>query len=70
MKYTLKELRARKNKTQEEVAEDLRVSTATYNNWENNPGIIKLSNAIKISNYFGVGIEEIKIWFFLSYYLN
>lgn len=32
--YTLKELRARKNETQEQTAMALGVSTQTYNAWE------------------------------------
>ena len=31
--FTLKELRARKNKTQEQVANDLGISVKTYNAW-------------------------------------
>lgn len=59
--FTLKELRARKNKTQVEVAKDLNVSPQTYNSWENNPGIIKLSNLIKLCNYFDIKIGQIKV---------
>ena len=32
--YSLKELRARKNMTQAEVAENIGISTQTYNAWE------------------------------------
>lgn len=59
MKYTLKELRARKNLTQVETAEAMGVSTTTYNFWENNTGSIKMSNAIKLAELFEVEIGDI-----------
>ena len=34
MQFTLKELRARKNETQEQVADAIGVSLQTYNSWE------------------------------------
>lgn len=58
---TLKELRARKNKTQAEVAKELKISTQTYNSWEKNPGKIKLSNLISLCNYFDINIGQIKV---------
>lgn len=61
MKFSLKELRARKNKTQKEVAEAVGISETTYREWEHRPGIIMLNNARKLAEYFGVGIEEIQI---------
>lgn len=59
--FSLKELRARKDKTQSEVAKDLNISPQTYNAWENNPGKIKLSNLIKICKYFDINISQIKM---------
>lgn len=47
MKFSLKELRARKNKTQKEVAEAVGISETTYREWEHRPGIIMLNNACK-----------------------
>lgn len=58
---SLKELRARKNKTQAEVAKDLSISPQTYNSWENNPGIIKLSNLIKVCDYFEINISQLRV---------
>lgn len=58
MKYSVKELRARVNKTQKEVAQDLNISVQTYNEWENNLGKVKLSNAQKLANYFGVKLDD------------
>lgn len=60
-KKTLRELRARKNLTQEEVSNALGVSTPTYNAWENNTGMIKLGNAIKLCDFYGVSLSEIEI---------
>lgn len=59
--FSLKELRARINKTQTEVAKDLNISVQTYNSWENNPGKIKLSNLLKICTYYNVNISQIRI---------
>ena len=61
MKFSFKELRARKNKTQNEVAEAVGISETTYREWEHRPGIIMLNNACKLAEYFGVGVEEIQI---------
>lgn len=58
---SLKELRARKNKTQVEVAKELDISPQTYNSWERNPGKIKLSNLIKVCKYFDINISQIRI---------
>lgn len=60
--FTLRELRARKNKTQAEVAKELNISTQTYNTWENNPRKIKLREALKLAKYFDVDIGEIKVF--------
>lgn len=59
MTYTLKELRARKNWSQEEIANKLGVSTATYNSWENDFGKIKISKGNEIANLFGVTLDDI-----------
>nr|DAR82691.1 MAG TPA: helix-turn-helix domain protein [Caudoviricetes sp.] len=59
--YSMKELRARINKTQSEVASDIGVSTTTYNYWENNIGKISISKCVMLAEYFGVNIEELKI---------
>lgn len=58
---SLKELRARKNKTQAEVAKELKISTQTYNSWEKNPGKIKLSNLISLCDYFDINIGQIRV---------
>lgn len=58
--FTLKELRARKNKTQEEVARDLGVATATYNAWERDISNVGVSKVYAVAKYFGVTIDDIK----------
>jgi transcriptional regulator with XRE-family HTH domain len=60
MKFTLKELRARKNKTQIQVAKDLGISYQTYNAWEQNLSNVGISKVYTLAEYFGVAIDEIK----------
>lgn len=59
--YTLKELRARKDWTQQETAEKLGVSTQTYNSWENDFGKVKIKAASEVARIFGVKLDQIKI---------
>ncbi|MCR0349379.1 helix-turn-helix transcriptional regulator [[Clostridium] innocuum] len=59
MTYTLKELRAKKEWSQEDVAKQLGITTATYNSWENNFGKIKISYGNAIANLFGVTLDDI-----------
>lgn len=61
MRYTLRELRARKNKTQEEVAKSLGIATQTYNAWERDISNVGISKVYAVANYFGVKIDEIQI---------
>ena len=57
--YSLKELRARKNKTQRQVAADLGVSTTTYCAWENDISNVAVSKVQAVANYFGVALGQI-----------
>lgn len=57
--YTLKELRARKNKTQEQVAADLGISPQTYCAWEKDISNVAVSKVIAVAEYFGVTLGEI-----------
>ena len=59
--YTLKELRARKNWTQQETAKKLGISTQTYNSWEANFGKVKIKDASEIARLFGVKLDQIQI---------
>lgn len=60
MKFTLKELRARKDKTQIEVAKDLGISYQTYNAWEQDLSNVGIGKVYALAEYFGVRIDEIK----------
>lgn len=59
MTYSLKELRARKGLSQSETAEKLGVSAQTYNAWEADFGMVKVRNAVKVANLFGVKFDDI-----------
>lgn len=58
--FTLRELRARKNWTQEVTADNLGISTQTYNSWEADFGKVKIRNANKVAKLFGVTLDMIK----------
>lgn len=60
MKFSLRELRARKNKTQKEVAEDLGIAYQTYNAWEQDLSNVGISKVYALAEYFGVSLNEIK----------
>lgn len=60
MKFTLRELRARKNKTQIQVAKDLGISYQTYNAWERDLSNVGISKVYALAKYYGVTIEEIQ----------
>lgn len=59
MQYTLKELRARKGKTQADTAKDLGISTQTYNSWEKDISKVAVSKVKAVADYFGVRLSEI-----------
>lgn len=59
MQFTLKELRARKNMTQEQVAKDLGISVQTYNAWEKDVSNVAVSKVQAVAVYFGVKIGQI-----------
>lgn len=58
-KYTLKELRARKNWTQRETAERLGISVQTYNSWEKDISNVGVSKVQAVAKLFGVKLSEI-----------
>ena len=61
MRYSLKELLARKNWTQKETAERMGISVQTYNAWEKDISRIAVGKVLKLANVFEVDISEIKI---------
>ena len=58
-KYTLKELRARNNLTQEQTAEKLGVSQTTYNAWEKDISNVGISKVQAVADLFKVKLGEI-----------
>ena len=62
MKNNLKELRKRKNISQNDLADALFVSRQTVNSIENGKFDPSLTLAIKLTKYFKVSIEEIFIY--------
>lgn len=58
-KYTVKELRARKNWTQAETAEKLGISPQTYNAWERDISNVAVSKVQAVADLFGVKISQI-----------
>lgn len=61
MRYTLKELRARKNKTQQQVADDLGISVQTYNAWEKDISNVSVSKVYALAEYYGVTLDDVKL---------
>lgn len=51
----LKKLRG--NKSQQEIADDLKVSRQAYTSWENGTRTPKISQIEKIAKYFNVGVD-------------
>lgn len=58
-KFTLKELRARKNMTQSEVAEEMGIAVQTYNAWEKDVSNVAVGKVNALAEFFGVTIGEI-----------
>lgn len=61
MKFTLKELRARKNVTQKQVATALGVSPTTYNAWERDISNVAVGKVQAVADYFGVPLGQISL---------
>lgn len=59
MQFTLKELRARKNETQEQVASEIGVSVQTYNSWEKSISNVAVSKVNALAKHFGVKLTQI-----------
>lgn len=59
MKFTLRELRARRKLTQRQVAEGLGVSLTTYNGWEKDISNVSVRKAQAVADYFGVALGQI-----------
>ncbi len=59
--FSLKELRARKNKTQKQVAADLGISPATYCEWEKDLSQIAIVKVKALAQYYGVPLDQIAL---------
>lgn len=57
--YTIRKLRTRQNKSQQEIADLLNIDRKTYVNWENDQNDIKSEYIPKLASIFKV---EIKIY--------
>lgn len=55
----IKRLRKERKLTQEELAEQLNISSAAISKWENNVGMPDISNIIPLANLFGVTTDEL-----------
>ncbi len=60
MKYSLKELRARKNMGQKELAHAINTSLQTISNYEMGKYVPNIKTAVKIAEVLGVKVEDIK----------
>lgn len=58
-KFTLKELRARKNWSQQETAKKLGISVQTYNAWEKDISNVAVSKVQAVADLFGVKLGDI-----------
>lgn len=58
-KYSLKELRAKKDWTQQETAERLGISPQTYNAWEKDISNVAVCKVQAVADLFGVKLGQI-----------
>ena len=57
--YSLKELRARKDMTQAEIARELGISLTTYNAWEKDVSGVAAGKVRDLARYHGVKMDQI-----------
>lgn len=60
MQFSVKELRARKNETQEQVANIIGISPQTYCSWEKDISNVAVSKVRALAKHFGVTLNQIK----------
>lgn len=61
MKYSIKELRARKGWTQAETAQKIGVSTTTFNAWEKDLSNVGIGKVIALAELFDVPLSQLKV---------
>ena len=59
LKFILKMLRGKADLTQEEVAEQLGISPATWSKWENSKSYPDVPDIIKIEKLFNISYSDI-----------
>ncbi|MHC1758281.1 MAG: helix-turn-helix transcriptional regulator [Negativicutes bacterium] len=59
MNFNIKQARVYSNKTQEEMAEALKVHVDTYRNIEKNPGKATIEQAKTIAEVTGINIDQL-----------
>lgn len=60
MQFSVKELRARKNETQAQVANKIGISPQTYCSWEKDISNVAVSKVRALAEHFGVTLNQIK----------
>lgn len=60
-KFSLRELRARKEVRQIDVANAIGISLPTYGAWEKDLSIAPIGKVMQLAEYFGVTVAEIKL---------
>ncbi|WP_099188495.1 helix-turn-helix transcriptional regulator [Tepidibacter mesophilus] len=61
-KFTLKELRKKFNKKQADLSDVIAKTTAMYSMVENGKRRLSLEDALKIADFYGIRVEEIKFF--------
>lgn len=61
MRYSIKELRARNNMTQKDMANALGLSLTAYNYWENNIDRLTISKLKALCKVLNVSIHDVEI---------
>lgn len=61
MQFSVKELRARKDETQEQVANAIGISPQTYCLWEKDISNVAVSKVRALAEHFGVTLNQIKL---------
>ncbi len=59
MRCKLKEIRRKRNVTQNDISKKLKVRQTTISEWENNNAIPNLKKAYELANYLKVDINDI-----------
>ena len=61
MQFSVKELRARKDETQEQVANAIGIYPQNYCSWEKDISNVAVSKVRALAEHFGVTLNQIKL---------